>query len=126
ERSRTKLGSRLRQGTQPGLGSAKSPEKWTSQREARDIAEGKKRLALLCADVSERGFERVEQLVGKGNLRDAAMCAGIAADKLVALTQSSPMVAVQINIEDIERRRTEARARRAELDAMERGEFPED
>jgi len=34
-------------------------------REAQDIAERKKRLALLCADVSERGFERVEQLVGK-------------------------------------------------------------
>jgi hypothetical protein len=87
-------------------------------REAQDIAERKKRLALLCADVSERGFERVEQLVGKGNLRDAAMCAGIAADKLVALTQSGPMVALQVNIEDIERRRAEARARRAELDAM--------
>jgi hypothetical protein len=94
-------------------------------REAQDKAERKKRLALLCADVSERGFERVEQLVGKGNLRDAAMCAGIAADKLVALTQSGPMAAVQFNIADIERRRAEARARRAEararraeLDAM--------
>jgi len=81
---------------------------------------------LLCSDVSERGFERAEQLLGKANLRDAAMTAGIAADKLVALTQSGPMVAVQINIAELDRRRAEARARRAELDSMERGEFPED
>src|SRR5262249_15713241 len=51
-------------------------------REAQDIAERKKRLALLCADVSERGFERVEQLVGKANLRDATIAAGVAIDKL--------------------------------------------
>jgi len=87
-------------------------------REAQDIAERKKRVALLCSDVSERGFERVEQLVGKGNLRDAAMCAGIATDKLVALTQSGPMVAVQINLAELEAKRAAARARRAELDAM--------
>jgi hypothetical protein len=87
-------------------------------REAQDIAERKKHLALLCADVSERGFERVEQLVGKGNLRDAAISAGIAADKLVALTQSGPMVAVQINMAEVERKRAAAAARRAELDAM--------
>jgi len=87
-------------------------------REAQDIAERKKRLALLCADVSERGFERVEQLVGKGNLRDAAMAAGVATDKLVALTQSGPMVAVQINLAELEAKRAAARARHAELDAM--------
>src|SRR5262249_4240020 len=87
-------------------------------REAQDIAERKKRLALLCADVSERGFGRVEELVGKGNLRDAAMSAGIAADNLVALTQSGPMVAVQINLADIEAKREAARARRAKLAAV--------
>jgi len=46
------------------------------------------------------------------------MSAGIATDKLVALTQSGPMVAVQINLADLEAKRREARERRAELDAM--------
>jgi hypothetical protein len=84
-------------------------------REAQDIAERKKRLALLCADVSERGFERVEELVGKGNLRDAAISAGVAADKLVALTQSGPMVAVQINLAELDRKRQAAQERKARL-----------
>src|SRR5262249_22451658 len=60
-------------------------------READAIAERKQRLMLLYANVAELSAERMEELAGQANLKDAGGTAGIATDKLLALT-SDPAV----------------------------------
>ena len=55
-------------------------------REAVAIAERKQRLMSIFANVAEIAAERMEELAGKANLRDAGTTAGIATDKLLALT----------------------------------------
>jgi hypothetical protein len=55
-------------------------------REAVAIAERKQRLMSIFANVAEIASERMEELAGKANLRDAGTTAGIATDKLLALT----------------------------------------
>jgi hypothetical protein len=55
-------------------------------REARAIAERKQRLISIFANVAEIASERMEELAGKANLRDAGTTAGIATDKLLALS----------------------------------------
>jgi len=54
-------------------------------REAQAIAERKQRLVSVFANVAEIAAERMEELAGKANLRDAGTTAGIATDKLLAL-----------------------------------------
>jgi hypothetical protein len=56
-------------------------------REAISIAERKQRLMSIFGSVAELGAERMEELAGKASLRDAGITAGIATDKLLALTQ---------------------------------------
>ena len=56
------------------------------QREAQSIAERKKTLAAMLANVAELGAERMEATIGKASLRDAAIGTGIAVDKMLALT----------------------------------------
>jgi len=63
-------------------------------REARTIAERKKSLAAMLANVAELGAERMEETIGKASLRDATIATGVATDKVLALT--SQMAAVQI------------------------------
>ena len=55
-------------------------------REAVSIAERKQRLMSIFGNVAEIGAERMEELAGKASLRDAGTTAGIATDKLLALT----------------------------------------
>jgi hypothetical protein len=55
-------------------------------REAVAIAERKQGLASIFANVAEISAERMEELAGQANLRDAGITAGIATDKLLALS----------------------------------------
>jgi len=83
------------------------------EREAVAIAERKQRLMLLFANVAELSAERMEELTGKANLRDAGVSAGIATDKLLALTGQSPCVQVAVVMPT-----PEENARREATDAM--------
>jgi hypothetical protein len=56
------------------------------EREAVAIAERKQRLMSVFANVAELSAERMEELAGQASLRDAGITAGIATDKLLALT----------------------------------------
>lgn len=51
------------------------------KREAQDIAERKKSLTAMLANVAELGATRMEETFGKAGLRDAAIGTGIAVDK---------------------------------------------
>jgi hypothetical protein len=64
------------------------------QREAQSIAERKKTLAAMLANVAELGAERMEETIGKASLRDAAIGTGIAVDKMLALTGQTPTVQI--------------------------------
>ena len=55
-------------------------------REAVAIAERKQRLMSIFANVAELAGERMEELAAQASLRDAGTTAGIATDKLLALT----------------------------------------
>lgn len=56
-------------------------------REAASIAERKQRLISIFGNAAEMAAERMEELAGTASLRDAGTTAGIATDKLLALTQ---------------------------------------
>jgi transposase-like protein len=56
------------------------------QREAVAIAERKQRLMSIFGNVAEIAGERMEELAGQATLRDAGITAGIATDKLLALS----------------------------------------
>jgi hypothetical protein len=55
-------------------------------REAISIAERKQRLMSIFGNVAEIAAERMEELAGQASLRDAGPTAGIATDKLLALS----------------------------------------
>ena len=59
------------------------------EREAKSIAERKKHLVSILADVATVGAERMSEKIGKASLRDAAIGTGIAVDKMLALTGQS-------------------------------------
>ena len=63
-----------------------------NRREAQGIAERKKTLAAMLANVAELGAERMEETIGKAGLRDAAIGTGVAMDKMLALTGQTPGV----------------------------------
>jgi hypothetical protein len=56
------------------------------EREAVSIAERKQRLMSIFGNVAEIAAERMEELAGTASLRDAGTTAGIATDKLLALS----------------------------------------
>jgi hypothetical protein len=56
------------------------------EREAISIAERKQRLVSIFGNVAEIAAERMEELAGGATLRDAGITAGIATDKLLALS----------------------------------------
>ena len=64
------------------------------QREAQDIAERKKSLAAILANVAELGAEKMEATIGKASLRDAAIGTGVAVDKMLALTGQMPSLQI--------------------------------
>src|SRR6266700_8134528 len=64
------------------------------EREAKSIAERKKHLVSILADVATVGAERMSEKIGKASLRDAAIGTGIAVDKMLALTGQAPSVQI--------------------------------
>jgi len=88
-------------------------------REAISIAERKQRLMSIFSNVAEIGAERMEELAGKASLRDAGTTAGIATDKLLALTGQTP-ASVGVVIMPSETDREERCAIDAKLDAIAR------
>ena len=89
------------------------------EREAKSIAERKKQLISILADVATVGAERMSEKIGKAGLRDATIGTGVAVDKLLALTGQTPP-AVSVVILPSEGDREERRAVHARLDAIAR------
>ena len=89
-------------------------------REAQDIAERKKTLAAMLANVAELGAERMEATIGKASLRDAAIGTGIAVDKMLALTGQTPAVQIANIVLPTEEERAERRALHDKLDEITR------
>ena len=89
------------------------------EREAQQIAERKKTLAALLANVAERGAERMEETIGKASFRDTAIGTGIAVDKMLALTGQLPAVQVAVVMPSAEER-AKLRETDAKLDEITR------
>ena len=90
------------------------------EREAKSIAERKKQLVSLLADVATVGAERMSEKIGKASLRDAAIGTGIAVDKMLALTGQTPSLQIANIVMPSEEERAERRAMHARLDAIAR------
>src|SRR5439155_3596167 len=90
------------------------------EREANSIAERKKHLISILADVATVGAERMSEKIGKASLRDAAIGTGIAVDKMLALTGQMPAFQIANIIMPTEQERAERRAIDAKLDAIAR------
>jgi hypothetical protein len=88
------------------------------EREAKSIAERKKQLISILADVATVGAERMSEKIGKASLRDAAIGTGVAVDKMLALTGQTPTVQIANLIKPTEAEREERRAMHARLDAI--------
>src|SRR4029434_7295367 len=88
------------------------------EREAKSIAERKKHLISMLADVATVGAERMSEKIGKASLRDAAIGTGIAVDKMLALTGQMPAVQIANIVLRSEEERAERRAIDARLDAI--------
>src|SRR5262245_6877508 len=69
------------------------------RREVRTIAERKKTLAAMLANVAELGAARMEETIGKASLRDATIGTGVAVDKIQALTDQ--ILVLNVNIVNI-------------------------
>ena len=87
-------------------------------REAVSIAERKQRLISVFGNVAEMSAERMEELCGKANLRDAGISAGIATDKMLALTGQMPAVNIANIWVPSEKEREEMRATDRKLDEI--------
>jgi hypothetical protein len=92
------------------------------EREAQDIAERKKSLAAMLANVAELGAERMEQTIGKASLRDAVIATGVSVDKVALLT--GPKMGLLVNIANIQpptpEQDAEREATHAKLDEITR------
>jgi hypothetical protein len=94
--------------------------------EAQGIAERKKTLAAMLANVAELGAERMEETIGKASLRDATIGTGVAVDKMLALNRTTAVCA-DCQLGDAKRGRARrascgARALRRDLPETERTE----
>jgi hypothetical protein len=90
------------------------------EREAKSIAERKKQLISILADVATVGAERMSEKIGKASLRDAAIGTGVAVDKMLALTGQTPALQIANIVMPSEAEREERRAVHARLDAIAR------
>jgi hypothetical protein len=90
------------------------------EREAQSIAERKKHLVSILADVATVGAERMSEKIGKASLRDAAIGTGVAVDKMLALLGQTPVVQVAVLNVPSEQDREERRRIDARLDALTR------
>ena len=86
------------------------------EREAKSIAERKKHLVSILADVATVGAERMSEKIGKASLRDAAIGTGVAVDKMLALTGQTPTIQIANLIMPTEAAREEHRAIHERLD----------
>ena len=84
------------------------------------IAERKKTLAAMLANVAELGAGRMEATIGKASLRDAAIGTGIATDKMLALTGQTPAVQIANIVLPSEEERAERRALHDKFDEIAR------
>jgi hypothetical protein len=89
-------------------------------REAVAIADRKKTLAAMLANVAELGASRMEETIATAGLRDAAIGTGIAVDKMLALTGQLPSVQIANIVMPTEAEKAEMRAIDARLDAITR------
>ena len=89
-------------------------------RESIAIAERKKTLAAMLANVAELGAGRMEETIGKASLRDATIGTWVAVDKLLALTGQMPAVQIANIVMPTEQEREERRLVHARLDAIAR------
>jgi hypothetical protein len=90
------------------------------EREVKTIAERKKHLVSILADVATVGAERMSEKIGKASLRDASIGTGIAVDKMLALTGQTPTVQIANIVMPSAEERAERRAVDAKLDAIAR------
>ena len=90
------------------------------EREAKSVAERKKHLVSILADVATAGAERMSEKIGKASLRDAAIGTGVAVDKMLALTGQTPTIQIANLIMPTEAERAERRAIHERLDAIAR------
>jgi hypothetical protein len=88
--------------------------------EAKSIAERKKQLISILADVATVGAERMSEKIGKASLRDAAIGTGIAVDKMLALMGQTPALQIANIVMPSDEERAERRAIDARLDAIAR------
>jgi hypothetical protein len=88
------------------------------EREAKTIAERKKHLVSILADVATVGAERMSEKIGKAGLRDAAIGTGVAVDKMLALTGEMPAFQIANIVMPTEEERAERRAIDDKLDAI--------
>ena len=88
------------------------------EREAESIAERKKTLVSILADVATVGAERMSEKIGKASLRDAAIGTGVAVDKMLALLGQMPAVQIANVIMPSEADRQERRELHDKLDAI--------
>src|SRR5438874_13288007 len=88
------------------------------EREAKSIAERKKHIVSLLADVATVGAERMSEKIGKASLRDAAIGTGIAVDKMLALAGQLPSVQIANIVMPTPEERAEMRATDAKLDEI--------
>src|SRR5512132_446192 len=89
-------------------------------RESIAIAERKKTLAAMLANVAELGAGRMEETIGKASLRDAAIGTGIAVDKMLALTGQMPTVQIANIVMPSAEERAKIDASHRALDAIAR------
>jgi hypothetical protein len=90
------------------------------EREAKSIAERKKHLLSILADVATVGAERMSETIGKASLRDAAIGTGVAVDKMLALTGQTPALQIANIVMPSEAEREERRAMHDKLDEIAR------
>jgi hypothetical protein len=90
------------------------------EREAKSIAERKKHLISMLADVATVGAERMPEKIGKASLRDAAIGTGVAVDKMLALSGQTPAFQIANVVMPSEAEREERRAMHDKLDEIAR------
>ena len=91
-----------------------------SRREAAEISARKKSIIGILSNVAELGAARMEETISKAGLRDAAIGAGIAVDKMLALTGQTPAVQIANIVLPTEEERAERRALHDKLDEIAR------
>ena len=90
------------------------------RREAAEISARKKSIVGILSNVAELGAARMEETIGKANLRDAAIGAGIAVDKMLALTGQMPALQIANIVMPTPEERAERNAVHRRLDAIAR------